>query len=163
MIINQVICYDGVKITQDWHDVCESMDSIHGKPGLYMHSTPCMKWMLNILQVCRRSHVTKCGYISVVSVCEYREGNTSKLTFSWWRTSSLCLCRPLYPAVSELLCVRGWLCAQYTASITPLDLGVFVWLSGVYSTCFVSPSYLSLCVCFAPVNQSSPFTCPLGW
>lgn len=77
----------------------------------------------------------------------------------------VCVC--VCTNVGQCVCVcvrsalRGWLCAQYTASITPLDLVVCVNILCVFHLSLVL-SYLSLCVCSAPVNQSSPFTFPLG-
>lgn len=85
---------------------------------------------------------------------------------------SECVCMSASVNVGQciLLCVcMTW--AQYTASISPQDSGrvcvsvcVFMCVNVlcVFHLSLVS-SYLSLCVCFAPVNQSSPFTFPLGW
>ena len=136
------------------------------------NSIPCMKYKSNILKVFTWEwrHYT---HIFFLCVCVRERNWAQSLSCVGGNILPVCLmsvCMSATVNVGQciLLCVcMTW--AQYAASLSPQDsVGVCVCVFMcvnvlcVFHLSLVS-SYLSLCVCFAPVNQSSPFTFPLGW
>lgn len=115
-------------------------------------------------------------YIKLVCV---KKRVCAQSIFCDWGTSSLCsrcVCVQVFVCIYVGWCIlpavcicRVW-CARHTGFIAPLDLGVCISvcvLMCMNILCAVhlslASSYPFLSVCFAPVNQSSPFTFQLSW